>query len=98
MQLYYILNKILNTKSPPLVGNFPTVENLCDKLSLNYKKTSFLVVNKFPPHSMNIDLEIFINNIKISCKKYVKYLGLWLDDDLKFHTYIHRLETHCKMY
>ena len=53
-----------------------------NKLSLNYKKSSYLVINKFPQQSIDIDLEISINNIKIIRSKYLKYLGLWLDDDL----------------
>ena len=68
------------------------------KLSLNYKKSSYLVINKFPQQSIDIDLEISINNIKIIRSKYIKYLGLWLDDDLKFHTHIQRLETHLAKY
>ena len=50
-----------------------------------------MVINKFPQHSIDIDLEISIKNIKISRSKYVKYLGLWLDDDLKFPTHIQRV-------
>ena len=38
-----------------------------NKLSLNYKKSSYLVINKFPQHSIDIDLEISINNIKLTC-------------------------------
>ena len=69
-----------------------------NKLSLNYKKSSYLVINKYPQHSIDIDLEISMNNIKISRSKYVKFLGLWLDDDLKFRTRIQRLETHLAKY
>ena len=68
-----------------------------NKLSLNYKK-SYLVINKFPQQPIDIDLEISIYNIKIIGSKYVKYLGLWLDDDLKFHTHIQQLETHLAIY
>ena len=68
------------------------------KLSLNYKKSSYLVINKFPQHPIDIDLEISINNIKIIHSEFVKYLGLWLDDDLKFHTHIQHLETHLAKY
>ena len=64
------------------------------KLYLNYKKNSYLVINKFPQHFINIDHEISINHVTISCSKYVKYLGLWLDDDLKFDIYIKCLKTH----
>ena len=52
-----------------------------NKLSLNYKKSSYLVTNKFPQQSIDIDLEISINDTKIIRNKYVKYLGLWLDDN-----------------
>ena len=68
-----------------------------NKLSLNYKK-SYLVINKFPQQPIDIDLEISINNIKIIRSKYVKYLGLLLDDNLKFHTHIQHLETHLAKY
>ena len=69
-----------------------------NKLSRNYKKSSYLVINKFPQQSIDIDIDISINNIKIIRSKYVKYLGLWLDDDLKFHTHIQHLETHLAKY
>ena len=69
-----------------------------NKLSLNYKKSSNLIINKFPQQSIDIDLEISINNIKIIRSKYVKYLGLWPDDDLKFHTHCQHLETHLAKY
>ena len=68
-----------------------------NKLSLNYKK-SYLVINKFPQQPIDIDLEISINNIKDIRSKYVKYLGLWLDGDLKFHTDIQHLEAHLAKY
>ena len=69
-----------------------------NKLSLNYKKSSYSVINKFPQQSINIDLEISINNIKIIRSKYVKYLSLWLDDGLKFHTHTQHLQTHLAKY
>ena len=69
-----------------------------NKLSSNYKKSSYLVINKFSQQSIDIDLEISINNIKIDRSKHVKYLGLWLDDDLKFHTHIQHSETHLAKY
>ena len=34
-----------------------------NKLSLNYKKSSYLVINKFPLQSIDIDFEISINNM-----------------------------------
>ena len=52
-----------------------------NKLSLNYKKSSYLVINEFPEQSIDIDLEISMSNIKIIRSKYLKYLGLLLDDD-----------------
>ena len=69
-----------------------------NKLLLNCKKSSFLVINKFPQLSIDIDLEIFVSNIKTSRNKYVKYLGLWHEEDLKFHTHIQLLERHLTKY
>ena len=71
---------------------------LPNKLSLNYQKSSYLVINKFSQQPIDIDLKISTNNIKIIRSKYVKYLSLWLDDDLKFHTHIQHLETHLAKY
>ena len=36
-----------------------------NKLSLNYKKSPYLVIKKFPQQSIDIDLEISINNLKL---------------------------------
>ena len=47
-----------------------------NKLSLNYKKSSYLIINKFPQQSIDIDLEISINNVTLVRSKYVRYLGL----------------------
>ena len=48
-----------------------------NKRSLNYKNTSHLITNKFPQHSIDIDLKISINNIEISRSKYVNmFTGL----------------------
>ena len=69
-----------------------------NKLSLKYKKSSYLVINKFLQQPIDIDLEISINNIKIIRSKCLKYLGLWLGDDLKFPTHIQHLETNLAKY
>ena len=69
-----------------------------NKLSLNYKRSSYLVINQFPQQPIDIDLKISINNIKIIHSKYIKHLSLWLDDDLKFHTHLQHLETHLAKY
>ena len=52
----------------------------------------------FAQQSIDINLEISINNIKIIRSKYVKYLGLWLEDDLKFYIHISDLATHLAKY
>ena len=57
-----------------------------------------MVINKFPQHSIDIDLETPISNIKISRSKYVKYIDLRQDDDLEFHSHIQHLETHLAKY
>ena len=52
----------------------------CNKLTVNYKKSCFMLVSKRPLQNCNFD--IFINHNQIEKTEYVKYLGVYLDDKL----------------
>ena len=62
------------------------------------KLQKIFLFGKFPQQSIDIDFEISINSIKIIRSKYVKHLGLWLDDDLKFHTHVQHLAKYTGMF
>ena len=57
-----------------------------NKLTINYKKSYFMLVSKRPLHNCNID--IFINHEQIEKTEYVKYLGVFLDDRLTWKHHI----------
>ena len=54
----------------------------CNKLSLNYFKTSYMLISNkcIKPQSFKISL----NNVDIKCVEYVKYFGVLLDNKLNW--------------
>lgn len=59
-----------------------------NRLSLNIKKTHFIVftaINKKYDHN---SLSVSINNLLISCKTSTKFLGIFLDQNLNWKTHI----------
>ena len=58
-----------------------------NKLSLNYDKTEFLVVNKSKSKGGSLNIRIGKNDI--AQVKYVKYLGVIIDEDLSWKLHIH---------
>ena len=55
-----------------------------NKLSLNYSKTTFLLINKHPYLSVKSEFTISINESTISKSESVRYLGLLIDDKLNW--------------
>ena len=53
-----------------------------NRLSLNITKTNFVVF--CPSNKSKISVTILINNKAIGEEKYVKYLGVLIDNDLSF--------------
>ena len=62
----------------------------CNKLSLNFDKTSFVI---FHPSQKKFtkSISLLLNNNSIEQKDYVKYLGVFIDSHLKFKEHIHQL-------
>ena len=58
----------------------------CNKLSLNYSKTSYMLISNkcIKPQSFKISL----NNVDIKCVEYVKYLGVLLDNKLNWKAHV----------
>ena len=59
----------------------------CNRLSLNTTKTFYQIFSKTPTN----DLTVVINNAKIDRKASVKYLGVLIDDDLKWDGHINNV-------
>ena len=61
---------------------------LANKLTINIDKTNYTV---FSPRRVSYDdtnLKLFINGSIISKAKHVKYLGIFIDDELKWSDHI----------
>jgi len=69
------------------------LENVCDwllanKLSINVEKTDYTI---FTPSRRLLEdtiVHLFINDIEISKSNFVKYLGVFIDKDLKWSEHI----------
>ena len=59
-----------------------------NKLSLNLKKTHFIIFRK-PRQKITLENELCIDNVKIEMKTHTKFLGVLVDQHLTF-------EEHCK--
>ncbi len=58
-----------------------------NKLTLNLDKTSFVLFQQ-KGENINEDISLTIDNISILHERTVKFLGLYLDDQLKFDTHV----------
>ena len=59
----------------------------CNRLSLNTTKTFYQIFSRTPTN----DLRVVINNTKIERKSTVKYLGILIDDNLKWDSHINNV-------
>ena len=62
---------------------------LYNKLSINYKKSCFILVTKKPINSFNFIVSINLNHIQKT--EYVKYLGIYVDNKLSWKVQIDKL-------
>ena len=57
---------------------------LCqNKLSLNFSKTNYIIINKKPHKTCQCNFGIALDDITINRAHTVKYLGLFIDNNLK---------------
>ena len=65
-----------------------------NKLSINFEKTNYMVfkANNYTINEIkNLNLSISINNILLSRTTSIKYLGVWLDDQLSWNAHVTQL-------
>ena len=67
---------------------------LCqNKLSLNFSTTNCIIVNKQPRKTCQCNFRIALNGVTINRAHIVKYLGLFIHDNLKWTSQINYLST-----
>ena len=60
-----------------------------NRLSLNAKKTNYQLYSRYPTS----DLDIKLNGFQIFRKRCIKYLGILVDEDLKWKSHINNLSS-----
>ena len=66
-----------------------------NKLSLNIDKTNFVLFHP-PQRTPNHAIALFINNSQIKQEKYIKYLGIFLDSNLRWKSHITHISNKIK--
>ena len=69
-----------------------------NKVSLNFSKTSYMLINKQPYSSCNFDISLSLRSFTLKRERTVKYLGLYIDDCLKWSSHVHHLPLHLARY
>ena len=66
---------------------------LANKLTLNLSKTVCVLFQK---QNQNKDITLEVNNLKIKNQSETKFLGMWLDQNLKWNSHIQKLTMKIK--
>ena len=69
-----------------------------NKLSLNFSKSTFPLIHKQPSRTIKSTIEIKINDIMLTRSPIVKYLGLFIDQNLNWIPHVKSLSFHLARY
>ena len=69
-----------------------------NKLSLNFSKSCYLITNKVPSKSCNTNLSLILNSTPLKHQQTVKYLGLYVDETLRWSMHIQQLSLQLARY
>ena len=69
-----------------------------NKLSLNYSKTSFMIINKHPSTTFTGNFQISINSHTLKRESVVKYLGILIDQNLNWSAHTKQLSLELTRY
>ena len=69
-----------------------------NKLSLNYVKTNYMIINKQPRTKVDCEFNLHINDYTISRVNKVEYLGVLLDDDLTWSSHTSHMSLQLARY
>ena len=67
-------------------------------LSLNYPKTNFMVINKYPHKSVSASFKLNLNDIALKQVKTIKYLKISIDETLTWTSHIRQLTLQLSKY
>ena len=73
-------------------------KSIKNKLSLNRQKSHYMLINKRPSVSCIADLQLSINSHVLKRQQTVKYLGIFVDENLNWSTHIHQLSLQLARY
>ena len=62
-----------------------------NRLSLNYSKSCYMIINKVFSKSCNTNFSSILNSTPTKCQQTVKYLVLYVDETLRWPTHIQQL-------
>ena len=62
-----------------------------NKLSLNYPKTNFMVINKYPHKSVSISFSLNLNDIALKRVETIKYFRISIDETVTWTSNITQL-------
>ena len=57
-----------------------------------------MLINKQPNISCECDLQLYLNSFLLKREQTVKYLGIYIDDNVKWSTHIHHLSFQLARY
>ena len=69
-----------------------------NKLQLNYSKTHYLLLDKQLNRSCSTNFKISLNSINIKRIKSIKYLGIYVDENLNWSCHIQHLSLQLALY
>ena len=69
-----------------------------NKLSLNYSKISFMIINKHPSTTFTGNFQISINSHTLKRESVVKYLGILIDQNLNWSAHTKQLSFQLSRY
>ena len=69
-----------------------------NKLSLNFNKTNYMIINKQPAKTVDIDFNLTTNGVSVEKVHSVKYLGVVIDDKLTWAEHLKQLSLQLARY
>ena len=67
------------------------------KLPLNYSKTCYVIINTSPYNSCNTKFQLLLNSFPLKRQQAVKYVGIYIDEILKWTSHVHQLSSTSKI-
>ena len=69
-----------------------------NELSLNFSKSCYMIINKVPSKACKASLSLILNSTPLKHQQTVKYLGLYVEETLRWSTHIQQLSLQLDRY